>query len=49
MILAEGIRIVQRQQKAQNYDAALGLLATLQSLYPDHAELQRLRLKIYIE
>jgi hypothetical protein len=49
MILNEGVRIVQRQQKAQNYDAALGLLATLQSLYPDHAELQRLRLKIYIE
>jgi hypothetical protein len=49
MILTEGVHIVERQQKAQNYDVALRLLASLQSLYPDHAELQRLRLKIYID
>lgn len=49
MILTEGVRIVERQHKAQNYDSALRLLASLESLYPDHAELRRLKLKIWIE
>jgi hypothetical protein len=49
MILTEGVRIVERHQKARNFDSALRLLASLQSLYPGHAELGRLRLKIYID
>lgn len=49
MILAEGIKIVERKHKAQHYDDALSLLNTLQPLYPDHSELGRLRMKIYVE
>jgi hypothetical protein len=49
MILHQGVRIVQNQEKAQNYDAALNLLSSLESLFPNHSDLRKLRIQIWTE
>ena len=49
MILAHGILIVQREQKAKNYAGALALLAPLESLYPNNSDLRKLRTSIWDE